>query len=170
MGQVEEASQAAPGNALAGDRIGEQLLIAAELGFGLQHFQLGGHPSLEAGPGISQTHQGRPHGPLADTNLIVRELQLEIGLGGLQTQLPQGDQILILGLLELIASRGDLGNPLGIDQGPVDSQTAPGSPQARATYPRRCGIKGPIGQTIIGFSIKKTRQVRCRQAQRWIPG
>ena len=88
MGEVEEAGQAAAGDALARDRVGEQLFIAAQLGFGLQHFQLGGHTRLEAGPRIPQAHQGGPHRLLADTYLIVSELQLEIGLGTLQAQLP----------------------------------------------------------------------------------
>ena len=88
MGQVQQTGQAAAGDALAGDRVGEQLLIAAKLGFGLQHFQFGGDTGLETGPGIAQTHQGRPHRLLADADLIIRELQLEIGLGGLKPQLP----------------------------------------------------------------------------------
>ncbi len=95
------------------------MLIAGQLGFRFQHLELGGHAGLEAGPGIAQAHQRRPHPLLADLHLIVSGLEVEIGQGSLQTQVAQADQILIFGLLKLIACNGDLGGAGGVDQGPA---------------------------------------------------
>ncbi|MFM9100931.1 MAG: DUF512 domain-containing protein [Cyanobium sp.] len=53
---------------------------------------------------------------LADAHLIISRLQVEVGQGGLQAQIAQADQVLILGLLKLITGRGDLGRARGIDQ------------------------------------------------------
>ena len=129
LGEIEQGRQGATGDGLAGlirgaaqQGGGEQLLVASQLGFGLQHLELGGHAGLEAGPGIAQAHQRRPHPLLADLHLIVGGLEIEIGQGGLQTEVAQADQILVFGLLKLIACNGDLGGAGGVDQRPAGLQ------------------------------------------------
>ena len=97
-------------------------MISRELGFGLKHLQLGGYTSLVAGPGIAQADQRGLDGGLTDPDVVVAVLELEVGLRGLQTQVAQGDQIGVLRLLKRITGRTDLGNPLGIDQIPVEAE------------------------------------------------
>ena len=91
LGQIQQLGQIAAGLGLIGNAVGEQLLIAGQLGFRLQHLKLGCHTRLEAGAGIAQTHQRGAHGLLADADVVVAELQLEIGLRGLKPQLAQSN-------------------------------------------------------------------------------
>jgi hypothetical protein len=64
-------------------------LIAGQLGFGLKHFELGSYAGLETGASITQADQGSPDGFLANAHLFVGRLEIEIGLGSLQSQIPQ---------------------------------------------------------------------------------
>ena len=90
MGQGEQSSQLATGiglaeartnGSIAGQGIGEKLLVAGQLGFGLKHLKLGGYAGLETGTSITQADQRSPDGFLANAHLFVGRLEIEVGLG-----------------------------------------------------------------------------------------
>ena len=91
LGEIKQGGQGASGSGLNRQSIGEQLLITGQLGFRLQHLELGSHAGLEASPGIPEAHQRSPHPLLADLHLIVGDLEVEIGQGGLETEVAQAD-------------------------------------------------------------------------------
>ena len=55
-------------------------------------------------------------------------MQIEVGLGDLEAQIAQTDQILVFRLLELITGSGDLGVPARVDQGPAGLQIGTHAP------------------------------------------
>ena len=138
LGQVQKSGQIPPGVGLAGQRGRQEVLVSGELGFGLKHLQLGGYTSLVTGPGIPQADQRGLNGGLTNPDVVIAVLELEVGLRGLQAQVAQSNQIGVLRLLKRITGRADLGNPLGINQIPIEAESG------------RC--RPTIGLSFSGFS------------------